>query len=210
MVEPARMLAVRLPTTIPNILTSLRILLIPVMVVVAYLPFDSRYLLAALVFTIASITDWLDGYLARKWGETTPFGAFLDPVADKLIVAVALVLLVEVHASAILVVPALVIVGREIVVSALREWMSIYSDRRSVAVNMLGKIKTAVQMVAIIVLLASGPALDNFLVTLGYVLLYLAAGLTLWSMYVYLRVAWPDLSRGMNVNSTDRGSDSGS
>ncbi|OUU02495.1 MAG: CDP-diacylglycerol--glycerol-3-phosphate 3-phosphatidyltransferase [Flammeovirgaceae bacterium TMED32] len=200
---------VRLPTTIPNILTSLRILLIPVMVVVAYLPIDSRYLMAAAVFTVASITDWLDGYLARRWGEATPFGAFLDPVADKLIVAVALVLLVEVHASAILVIPALVIVAREIAVSALREWMSIYSDRRSVAVNMLGKLKTSVQMVAIIVLLANGPDLDNLFVKLGYVLLYIAAGLTLWSMYVYLRVAWPDLSRGMNVNPSDRGPDQG-
>lgn len=199
----------RLPTTIPNILTGLRILLIPVMVVVAYLPIDSRYLLAALVFTVASITDWLDGYLARRWGETTPFGAFLDPVADKLIVAVALVLLVEVHASAILVIPALVIVAREIVVSALREWMSIYSNRRSVAVNVLGKVKTVSQMIAIIVLLANGPVLDNLLVKVGYVLLYVAAGLTLWSMYVYLRMAWPDLSRGMNVNPGDRGPDHG-
>ena len=103
----------------PNILTSLRIAMIPVLVIVFYLaPVEWRYLASAIVFSIASVTDWLDGYLARKWGQTTPFGAFLDPVADKLIVAVALVLLVEVHASAILAVPALVIVGREIVVSA--------------------------------------------------------------------------------------------
>ncbi len=178
-------------------LTSLRIALIPVLVVVFYLPFEWRYLAAAGVFTLASITDWLDGYLARKLDEITPFGAFLDPVADKLVVATALVLLVEVHASAILAVPALVIVGREIVVSALREWMAKYSERRSVTVSVVGKVKTVFQMVAIIVLLASGPDLGSPIVKAGYVLLYAAAGLTLWSMYLYLKLAWPDLSSGM-------------
>lgn len=196
----------KLPISTPNILTSVRILLIPVLVVVFYLPTEWRYLLAASVFSIASVTDWLDGYLARKLGQMTPFGAFLDPVADKLIVAVALVLLVEVHESAVLAVPALVIVCREIVVSALREWMAKYSERRGVAVSFMGKIKTGFQMVAIIVLLANGPDLDNFFVELGYVLLYAAALLTLWSMYLYLRVAWPDLSSGMTAdhNTTDR------
>ena len=183
--------------SLPNILTSMRIALIPVLVVVFYLPFDWRFLASAAVFTLASITDWLDGFLARRLNEVTPFGAFLDPVADKLIVAVALVLLVEVHASAILAVPALVIVGREIVVSALREWMAEYSARRSVAVSFMGKVKTAVQMVAIILLLGSGPALGSIIVSIGYVLLYVAAALTIWSMYLYLRIAWPDLSSGM-------------
>lgn len=181
----------------PNIITSLRILLIPILVIVFYLPVESRYLLAAAVFTLASITDWLDGYLARRLGQTTPFGAFLDPVADKLIVAVALVLLVEVHASAVLAIPALVIVCREIAVSALREWMAKYSDSRGVAVSFVGKVKTTLQMIALIVLLAMGPQYGNPLVTLGYVLLYAAAGLTLWSMYLYLKVAWPDLSSRM-------------
>ena len=182
---------------IPNLLTGLRILLIPVLVAVFYLaPLDWRYLAAASVFTIASVTDWLDGYLARRWGQTTPFGAFLDPVADKLIVAVALVLLVEVHASAILAIPALVIVGREIVVSALREWMARYSERRSVAVSVVGKVKTVFQMIAIILLLGAGPG-ESVPTYLGVFLLYSAAVLTLWSMMGYLKLAWPDLSSGM-------------
>ena len=182
---------------IPNLLTGLRILLIPVLVAVFYLaPLDWRYLAAASVFTIASVTDWLDGYLARRWGQTTPFGAFLDPVADKLIVAVALVLLVEVHASAILAIPALVIVGREIVVSALREWMARYSERRSVAVSVVGKVKTVFQMIAIILLLGAGPG-ESVPTYLGVFLLYSAAVLTLWSMMGYLKLAWPDLASGM-------------
>jgi CDP-diacylglycerol--glycerol-3-phosphate 3-phosphatidyltransferase len=197
---------VKLPISLPNLVTSLRILLIPVLVAVFYLaPYEWRYLASAFVFSLASATDWLDGYLARKMNAMTPFGAFLDPVADKLAVATALILLVEVHASAILAVPALVIVGREIVVSALREWMAHYSDRRSVAVSFVGKVKTVFQMVAIIVLLASGPNLESYFVMGGYVLLYLAAALTLWSMYLYLKIAWPDLSSGMvNDDETDQ------
>ena len=183
--------------TIPTQLTLMRIALIPVVGILIYIDGWWTYLASAALFGLAAITDWLDGYLARKLGQMTPFGAFLDPVADKLIVATALVLLVEIHASAILAVPALVIVGREIVVSALREWMSEYSERRSVAVSFLGKVKTTFQMIAIIVLLATGPDLSNPLVTLGYVLLYLAAALTLWSMYQYLKLAWPDLYSGM-------------
>jgi CDP-diacylglycerol--glycerol-3-phosphate 3-phosphatidyltransferase len=182
---------------IPNLITALRILLIPVLVIVFYTaPLEWRYLAAAGVFTVAAITDWLDGYLARKMGQMTPFGAFLDPVADKLIVATSLVLLVEVHASAILAVPALVIVGREIVVSALREWMAHYSERRSVAVSVLGKIKTVFQMIAIILLLGAGPE-QSLPVIAGYVLLYISAVLTLWSMFQYLKIAWPDLYSGM-------------
>ena len=194
----------KLPVSIPNILTGLRILLIPVLVIVFYLPSPWRYTGAALIFTVASITDYFDGYLARRWGQITPFGAFLDPVADKLIVAVALVLLVALHANAILAVPALVIVGREIVVSALREWMAKYSQLRGVAVSFLGKVKTAAQMVAIIVLLANGADLDSFAVWIGYALLYVAAALTLWSMYQYLKLAWPDLSSGMVNDSGDK------
>jgi len=194
----------KLPISLPNVITSLRILLIPVLVAVFYFaPVEWRYLASSFVFTLASITDWLDGYLARRLNAMTPFGAFLDPVADKLIVAVALILLVEVHANAVLAVPALVIVGREIVVSALREWMAEYSDRRSVAVSFVGKVKTAFQMVAIIVLLAGGPNLESAFVISGYILLYLAAGLTLWSMFLYLRVAWPDLSSGMVNDNSD-------
>ncbi len=179
--------------------------MIPVLVLVFYLlPMDVRYLAAAFVFSIASLTDWLDGYLARSMGQTTPFGAFLDPVADKLLVAVALILLVEVHASALLAIPALVIVGREIVVSALREWMSQYSDLGGVKVSMIAKVKTGFQMTAIIVLLSQPPSLDNLLVILGFLLLYIAAGLTLYSMAQYIELAWPDLSQGMKKrDSTD-------
>ncbi len=193
----------KLPISLPNILTSIRIALIPVLVMVFYLPFEWRYIAAAGIFTLAAVTDWLDGYLARRLNEMTRFGAFLDPVADKLIVAVALVLLVEVHASAILAVPALVIVCREIVVSALREWMAKYSERRSVAVSFVGKIKTTFQFIAIIVLLANGPVQGSYIVMTGYVLLYGAAVLTIWSMYLYLRIAWPDLSLGMVKNEKD-------
>ncbi len=187
----------RLPINLPNLLTTFRIVLIPVLVLVFYAPFEWRYLGAASVFGLASVTDWLDGYLARRLGQMTPFGAFLDPVADKLAVAVALVLLVELHASAMLAIPAAVIVGREIVVSALREWMAHYSDRRSVAVSLVAKIKTGFQMAAIIILLLNGNQMDSLLSTLGYIALYLAAILTLWSMYDYLRIAWPDLSAGL-------------
>ena len=192
-----------LPLSLPNLLTSLRIFLIPVLVLCFYLlPLDLRYLASALIFSIASLTDWLDGYLARRMGQMTPFGAFLDPVADKLLVAVALILLVEAHASALLAIPALVIVGREIVVSALREWMSTHSHRSGVRVSMVAKVKTGFQMTAIIVLLAQGPDLTAPLVILGYLLLYIAAGLTLWSMWQYLLIAWPDLSSGMQKPKT--------
>ena len=194
--------AMKLPISIPNLLTGLRILLIPVLVVVFYLPVTWRFEGAAIIFAVAAVTDYLDGYLARRWGQITPFGAFLDPVADKLIVAVALVLLVALHAKAILAVPALVIVGREIAVSSLREWMAKYSKSRGVAVSFLGKVKTASQMVAITVLLATGGQLDSDWVKLGYVLLIVAAALTLWSMYLYLKLAWPDLSSGM-VNEAE-------
>ena len=192
-----------LPLSLPNLLTSLRIFLIPVLVLCFYLlPLDLRYLASAFIFSIASLTDWLDGYLARRMGQMTPFGAFLDPVADKLLVAVALILLVEAHASALLAIPALVIVGREIVVSALREWMSTHSYRSGVRVSMVAKVKTGFQMTAIIVLLAQGPDLTAPLVIMGYLLLYIAAGLTLWSMWQYLLIAWPDLSSGMQKPKT--------
>jgi len=188
----------KLPLSLPNMLTAFRIAMIPVLVLVFYLlPMDVRYLVSAFIFSLASLTDWLDGYLARSMGQMTPFGAFLDPVADKLLVAVALVLLVEAHASALLAIPALVIVGREIVVSALREWMSKYSDRGGVRVSMIAKVKTGFQMTAIIVLLSQPPSLDNLLVILGFLLLYIAAGLTLYSMAQYLEMAWPELSQGL-------------
>jgi CDP-diacylglycerol--glycerol-3-phosphate 3-phosphatidyltransferase/cardiolipin synthase len=128
---------------IPNILTLLRIFLIPVFVVVFYLPVPWARPLCALIFTVAALTDWLDGYLARRWGQTSPLGAFLDPVADKLMVAIALVLLVQAEATVLFALPAAVIIGREITVSALREWMAEVGARAKVAVSMTGKVKTA-------------------------------------------------------------------
>ncbi|WP_407290615.1 CDP-diacylglycerol--glycerol-3-phosphate 3-phosphatidyltransferase [Stutzerimonas zhaodongensis] len=178
---------------IPNILTVLRVLLIPIIILLFYLPFKWSYLAASAVFAIAAITDWLDGYLARKLQQSTPFGAFLDPVADKLMVAVALVLLVEEHANLWLTLPAAIIIGREIVVSALREWMAELGARAQVAVSNLGKWKTAAQMVALVILLAN-PPLTTVWVGLGYALLIIAAALTLWSMVNYLMAAWPHLS----------------
>jgi CDP-diacylglycerol--glycerol-3-phosphate 3-phosphatidyltransferase len=178
---------------IPNILTMLRVLLIPIIILLFYLPFKWSYLATSAVFAIAAITDWLDGYLARKLQQSTPFGAFLDPVADKLMVAVALVLLVAEHANIWLTLPAAIIIGREIVVSALREWMAELGARAHVAVSNLGKWKTAAQMVALIILLAN-PPLATIWVTLGYSLLIIAAALTLWSMVNYLIAAWPHLS----------------
>jgi len=176
----------------PNLLTLLRIVLIPVFVGMFYVPAPWARLACALVFSIAALTDWLDGYLARRWGQTSPLGAFLDPVADKLMVAVALVLLVQADPRAILALPAAVIIGREITVSALREWMAELGARARVAVSMVGKFKTTAQMVAIILLILVAP--DHPVYGFAMALLYLAAGLTLWSMVLYLRAAWPSLT----------------
>ncbi len=178
---------------IPNLLTLLRMLLIPVFMVVFYLPGQWTRVVCALLFTAAALTDWLDGHLARKWGQVSPLGAFLDPVADKLMVAVALVLLVEADPTPELALPAAVIIGREITVSALREWMAELGSRSRVAVSMLGKIKTIAQMVAIIFLIFQYPLLGLPVYEIGLALFYIAAILTLWSMTLYLRAAWPDL-----------------
>ncbi|MBX9755391.1 MAG: CDP-diacylglycerol--glycerol-3-phosphate 3-phosphatidyltransferase [Pseudomonadaceae bacterium] len=178
---------------IPNLLTVLRVLLIPVFVLLFYLPFSWSPLAVSAVFAFAAATDWLDGYLARVLQQSTPFGAFLDPVADKLIVAVALVLLVEAHHNLWLTLPAIIIISREIVVSALREWMAEIGARAQVAVSDLGKWKTAAQMLALVILLAIPPQFSVW-VGLGYGLLYISAALTLLSMSQYLRAAWPHLS----------------
>jgi CDP-diacylglycerol--glycerol-3-phosphate 3-phosphatidyltransferase len=181
---------------VPNLITLARLLAIPAMVLVFYLPFGWSDLCAAGVFLLAGLTDMLDGYLARRLGQTSRFGAFLDPVVDKLMVAAALVMLVQVHATAWLVVPAIVIVSREITVSALREWMAELGQRASVAVSQVGKIKTVAQIAAITGLLAQKPEIiDGELmftpfIAMSYALLYLATGLTLWSMFAYLRAAW--------------------
>lgn len=177
---------------IPNILTLLRIILIPVFVLVYYLPVGWAALASAAIFSLAAVTDWFDGYLARKLDQASPFGAFLDPVADKLMVAVALGVLVETFSEPWVTVPAIIIIGREIVISALREWMAELGERASVAVSMIGKIKTTLQMASIIVLLAVPPL--STLSWVGVGALYGAALLTLWSMVVYLKAAWPFLS----------------
>lgn len=182
-----------MPVNLPNILTVSRIALIPVFALI-YVLTDGLYWLAAMLFAMAAATDWLDGYLARRLGQTTPFGAFLDPVADKLIVVTALVVLIGSHATLWLTIPGVVIIGREIVVSALREWMAELNRRGLVAVSWTGKVKTLLQMIAIAVLLANPPQLDRPWAIVGLVLCYAAAFMTLWSMVVYLRLAWPSLN----------------
>jgi len=182
---------------LPTWLTLFRVLLLPVMVVVFYLPFRWSNLGAAAVFVVAGFTDWLDGYLARRMNLTSAFGAFLDPVADKLMVAVTLFLLVQSHPGGwqgvLLAVTASVIVGREISVSALREWMAQIGARSKVKVAFLGKLKTLAQMVALVVLLVQHDTESLASYNIGEALLVLAGILTIWSGLDYLRAAWPSL-----------------
>ncbi len=190
-----------MPLNIPNLLTWLRILLIPVFVSVFYLADETldshlKNLVGTLMFMLAAATDWLDGYLARKLDQSSAFGAFLDPVADKLMVAAALIVLVELgRAEAII---AFIIIGREITISALREWMAKLGESRSVAVSMLGKVKTAFQMIAITLLLYHERLLGIDCQIVGAMLLYVAALLTLWSMGYYLMLASPQLKKHHN------------
>lgn len=186
----------------PNLLTFLRILLIPVFIAAYYLPYAWAPTLTTGLFVLAALTDWLDGYLARRLNQSSAFGAFLDPVADKLMVLAALVLLTsdpiiqaQVMDERVFAVVVLIIIGREITISALREWMAELGNRSSVAVSIVGKFKTIAQMVAIPFMLYREPLWGVPVVTLGEILLYGAAGLTLWSMAVYLRAAWPILMR---------------
>ncbi len=180
--------------TIPNQLTLLRIVLIPVFVLVFYLPFSWSNEVACIIFVVAAITDMLDGYLARKLNQTSSLGAFLDPVADKLMVAVALVLVVQQRPDVLMALPAAVIIGREITVSALREWMAEIGSRKKVAVSVLGKVKTISQMVALGFLIFKEPLWNLPIFNIGLALLYLAAILTLISMFQYLMIAWPELN----------------
>ncbi len=176
--------------TVPTALTLFRIALIPVLGLCFLLPEPWMNWLAVSVFALAAVTDWLDGFLARLLKQSSSFGAFLDPVADKLMVAVALVALVSVNPGLWIAVPAAVIIGREIAVSALREWMAEIGARASVAVSMAGKVKTVAQMVAILFLLFGGPLYGIPLGTIGLGLLWVATVLTIYSMIVYLRAAW--------------------
>ena len=181
---------------LPTSLTLLRIALIPVFVVVFFLSFKGANLLCSALFGLAALTDWLDGYLARRLGQTSAFGAFLDPVADKLMVAAALVLLVQAIPTALMAVAAVIIIGREIAISALREWMAQIGKQGRVAVSMIGKIKTTAQMIAVLLLLYRKPLWGFPTLETGLGLLVIAAVLTLWSMLHYLIAAWPLLRRG--------------
>lgn len=187
-----------MPLNIPNLLTWFRILMIPVFIAIFYFPDETlsphnKHMLATLLFVAASITDWLDGYLARILNQTSAFGAFLDPVADKLMVSAALIVLVKLgYVDAII---AFIIIGREIAISALREWMAQLGSSKSIAVSMLGKVKTTFQMIAIMLLLYHEPILGFSLDKLGTLLIYLAALLTLWSMVYYLMLAMPQISK---------------
>ena len=177
------------PVTVPNTLTLVRIALIPVFVL-TYIFMDDMLWVSAVLFACAAFTDWLDGFLARQLGQGTAFGAFLDPVADKLIVVTALVLLIESHSNLVMTLPGLIIVGREIIISALREWMAEMNRRGLVGVSWLGKIKTG------------PPSLAIPWVVVGMLLLYVAALMTLWSMFLYLQAAWPTLRDGLYEQET--------
>lgn len=186
---------------LPNLLTLSRILLIPFFVIMYVIPGPGTYIYAAALFALAAFTDWLDGYLARRLDQTTPFGAFLDPVADKLIVVSALAIVIGHHGSLWLTLPGTVIIGREIVISALREWMAEMNRRGVVNVTWIGRVKTTLQMVAILVLLANPPGFQQPWVIAGCAMLYAAALLTLWTMALYLRAAWPTLRSGFGQRS---------
>jgi CDP-diacylglycerol--glycerol-3-phosphate 3-phosphatidyltransferase len=182
-----------MPWTLPNILTWIRIAAIPLVVAAIYAPYHWADPAAGLIFAAAGITDSLDGYLARKLGQTSRLGAFLDPVADKLIVAAALVLLVSRDPRALIVLTAVVVIGREIAISALREWMAEVGQRRKVAVSVLGKYKTIFQITGLSMMLYRWDLFTLPIYKLGVVLTVLAAILTLISMVSYLRAAWPEM-----------------
>jgi CDP-diacylglycerol--glycerol-3-phosphate 3-phosphatidyltransferase/cardiolipin synthase len=184
---------------LPNLLTIARIVLIPVFVLVYYLPVQWSPLVATAIFVAAAFTDWLDGYLARRLALTSALGAFLDPVADKLMVATALVVVLQADPQLWLALPVMVIIGREITISALREWMAELGSRAKVAVSEIGKFKTAAQMLAITLLIYHEDLWGMPVYLIGQVLLYIAVILTLWSMLIYLRAAWPLL-----VSEADR------
>ena len=191
-----------MPLNTPNLLTLFRMALIPVVVVLYFMPIAGVYVTA--VFLLAGLTDWLDGYLARRLEQTSQFGEFLDPVADKLVVAAVLVLLVSdgdvlarVVSQKFFIVAVVVIIGREIAVSALREWVAQSGARAGMAVSTLGKVKTTVQIIAIALLLYSQDLVGFPTLLVGELMLYVASALTIWSMAGYLKSAWPAISSGV-------------
>ena len=191
-----------MPLNTPNLLTLFRMALIPVVVVLYFMPIAGVYV--TMVFLLAGLTDWLDGYLARRLEQISQFGEFLDPVADKLVVAAVLVLLVSdgdvlarVVSQKLFIVAVVVIIGREIAVSALREWVAQSGARAGVAVSTLGKVKTTVQIIAIALLLYSQDLVGFPTLLVGELMLYVASALTIWSMVGYLKSAWPAISSGV-------------
>jgi CDP-diacylglycerol--glycerol-3-phosphate 3-phosphatidyltransferase/cardiolipin synthase len=180
-----------LKLNLANILTLLRIAAIPVVVVCFYSPLDYARPIAAVLFGLAAVTDMIDGWVARRFGQTSRFGEFLDPVADKLMVAIVLVMLVQADSGWFEDIIAMIIIGREITISALREWMATIGERANVKVDITGKIKTALQMFGIGFMVYLHDLFGLPIYTIGFVLLVLAAVMTIWSMIVYLRAAWP-------------------
>ena len=180
---------------LPTYLTLMRIALIPLLAIIFYLPWSYAHLTCTAIFFIAGVTDWLDGYLARKMGLETSFGAFLDPVADKLMVAFVLVLIVGQEANPYIAIPSAIIIGREITIASLREWMAEIGQRAKVKVSSVGKWKTSAQMLAIGFLLYHDDLAGMPTNKIGYWLLYIAAALTLWSMLNYLSAALRTLAK---------------
>jgi CDP-diacylglycerol--glycerol-3-phosphate 3-phosphatidyltransferase/cardiolipin synthase len=180
-----------LKLNLANFLTLLRIAAIPVVVVCFYSPLDYARPIAAVLFGLAAVTDMIDGWVARRFGQTSRFGEFLDPVADKLMVAIVLVMLVQAESGWFEDIIAMIIIGREITISALREWMATIGERANVKVDITGKIKTTLQMFGIAFMVYQNDLFGLPIYTVGFVLLILAAVMTIWSMIVYLRAAWP-------------------
>jgi CDP-diacylglycerol--glycerol-3-phosphate 3-phosphatidyltransferase len=193
----------RMRLNLPTILTLGRVAVIPLVLILFFVRWEQARHVASLLFIAASITDWLDGYLARRWNQTSGFGAFLDPVADKLLVAISLVMLLQDDSTRIMAVLAAIIIGREITISALREWLAELGQRRRVAVSWVGKFKTGFQMTSISLLLWKTPIGPLPIHRIGFVLLAAAAVLTLWSMVNYLRAAWPVFAGRMGTDQSE-------
>lgn len=188
---------------LPGVLTLTRIALVPIFAIFFYLPFSSAATIATVIFSIAALTDYFDGLVARKMNQMSKFGAFLDPVADKLLVAVSLVLLVGSPHLSYLAVPAAIILAREIIVSALREWMAEVGKRAKVSVTYIAKIKSTLQMIAIAVLIfCSKGEQSGILLALGYILFYIATVLTVWTLVMYLKAAWQDLRQALDSDNS--------
>jgi CDP-diacylglycerol--glycerol-3-phosphate 3-phosphatidyltransferase len=184
--------------TIPNLLTLLRFMLIPAFVVSFFMPGVGWRILALILFMVAYFTDWLDGFLARKLSQVSQLGAFLDPIADKLLVAAGLIVVLTEHPTAYYAVPTVLIIGREIVISSLREWMARLGKSELVAVDNVGKVKTVFQGLSLVVFISQPSASIGIIwAFIGYILLYIALGLTLWSMLRYFMFAWSAIKKAM-------------